>query len=122
MPHLYRPLLISSLPQFHLDCQEDQLKAGLKPGDPGFGIEPEERAGTFTAIVDGQPTGEKCPNIEPVTYSAFYTQFAQALAGKGDVPVEPEGARDLIRLIELARRSSQEGRSLRVGERYDGID
>jgi len=44
------------------------------------------------------------------------------LAGKGDVPVEPEDARDVIRLIELARKSTREGRILRVGERYEGID
>ncbi|KAL2053366.1 hypothetical protein ABVK25_006360 [Lepraria finkii] len=35
-----------SYKKFHLDCQEDQLKAGKKPGDAGFGIEPKDRAGT----------------------------------------------------------------------------
>ena len=33
------------LDQFYLDCQEDQLKKGMKPGDAGFGIEPEDRHG-----------------------------------------------------------------------------
>ena len=28
-----------------LDVQEDQLKAGMKPGDKGFGVEPEEQSG-----------------------------------------------------------------------------
>lgn len=120
MHHYYLPLLI--FPQFHLDCQEEQLKAGQKPGDSGFGIEPEERAGTFTSIVDGQFKREACPNIDPATYSAFYTQFAQALAGACDVPVKPEGPRDVIRLIELARKSTRDGRTLKVGEQYDGID
>lgn len=109
-------------PQFHLDCQEDQLKAGKKPGEPGFGIEPEERAGTLTSIVKGQPEREVCPNIEPTTYSAFYAQFAKALAGECDVPVKPQGPRDVIRLIELARRSTRDGRTLRVGEHHEGID
>lgn len=118
---LRQPTLLT-LHQFHLDCQEDQLKAGQKPSDPGFGIEPEERAGTFTYIVEGQSKRESYPNFEPATYKAFYTQFANALAGEGNVPVEPESARDVIRLIELARRSSAEGRTLRVGEQHDGID
>ena len=98
------------------------MKAGQKPGDPGFGIEPEERAGTLTSIVKGQPERRACPNIEPDTYSAFYTQFAKALAGESDVPVKPEGPKDLIRLIELARKSTRDGRTLRVGEHYEGID
>lgn len=73
-------------------------------------------------IDNGQPDRNPYPNIEPVTYSAFYSQLAIALAGEGDVPVKPEGPRDVIRLIELARRSSREGRTLKVAERYEGID
>ncbi|KAK4696224.1 hypothetical protein P7C71_g1658, partial [Lecanoromycetidae sp. Uapishka_2] len=106
----------------HLDCQEDQLKAGMKPGDSGFGVEPEERAGTLTIMHGDQPRSEHCPNIEPPTYSSFYSQFAQALAGQGSVPVKPEGPRDVIRLIELARLSSGEGKTLKVGEHYKEID
>jgi hypothetical protein len=118
------------LPQFHLDCQEDQLKAGKKPGDTGFGIEPQERQGrvcciilrpqmltfrgTLTLIRNGQPSKEECPNITPLTYTTFYSEFAKALSGEGQVPVRPEEARNVIALIELARRSSQEGRTLYV--------
>ena len=108
--------------QFHLDCQEDQLKAGKKPGDSGFGVEPEERAGTLTILRDGKPESEPCPNINPVTYAAFYRQFAKALAGQGDVPVNPEGPKNVIRLIELARLSTKEGRTLKIGERYADMD
>ncbi|MCJ1362464.1 hypothetical protein MMC16_001567 [Acarospora aff. strigata] len=34
-----------SFKKFHLDCQEDQLRKGMKPGDEGFAIEPEDRHG-----------------------------------------------------------------------------
>ena len=61
-------------------------------------------------------------NIEPVTYSAFYSQFTKALARQGEVPVKPETPRDVIRLIELARLSSKEGRTLAIRERYPQID
>ena len=113
-----------TLSQFHLDCQEDQLKAGKKPGDAGFGIEPKDRAGTLTFIRDGQLMSEPCPNIEPVTYSAFYSGFAKAIDGQGNVPVpvEAKGAMDVIRLIELARLSSKEGRTLKVKDHYAGTD
>lgn len=76
----------------------------------------------MTTMRDGQPTSVPWPNIEPVTYSAFYGQLAKALAGQGDVPVKPEVPRDVIRLIELARMSSKDGRTLEVGEHYENID
>ena len=44
----------------------------------------------------------------------FYSMFAKALAGQGDVPVKAEGASAVIRLIELARESSQSGKTLDV--------
>lgn len=65
---------------------------------------------------------ESCPNIEPVTYGAFYTGFAKALEGQMEVPVRPEGAREVIRLVELARLSSRERRTLNVRGKYEGID
>ena len=54
------------------------------------------------------------PTVEPQTYGAFYTQFAKALNGQEEVPVHPEGPAAVIRLIELARQSSIEGRTLAV--------
>lgn len=45
---------------------------------------------------------------------AFYREFAKALLGEGEVPVKPEDASAVIRLIELARKSSREGRTLDI--------
>ncbi|CAF9937475.1 MAG: hypothetical protein ALECFALPRED_007263 [Alectoria fallacina] len=113
---------MGSYKKFHIDPQEDHLKAGKKPGDSGFGIESKERAGTLTTVQGGQPKTQTCANIEPVTYSAFYSQFSKALAGQDEVPVKPETPRDVIRLIELARLSSKEGRTLDIREGYAEID
>ena len=38
------------------------------------------------------------------------------------VPVQAEGAKNVIRLVELARLSSKEGRTLKVKEHYTEID
>ena len=103
-----------SFMKYHLDVQEDHLKAGKKPGDTGFGIEEGKSHGFLTTIKDGQPLREVHRLNEPLTYSAFYSEFARALAGQGEVPVKPEGASAVIRLIELARKSSREGRTLEV--------
>lgn len=37
-----------SFKKYHLDIQEDQLKAGIKPEDNGYGREPSERYGMFS--------------------------------------------------------------------------
>jgi predicted dehydrogenase len=97
-----------------VDGQEDELKAGRKPGDDGFGVEPAGKHGTLTVMENGKPSTKTCPTVEPLTYGIFYQQLAKALAGEGDVPVKPEGSAEVIRLIELARQSSVEGRTLDV--------
>ncbi|KAI9830755.1 MAG: hypothetical protein M1819_005420 [Sarea resinae] len=103
-----------SFKKFHLDVQEDQLKAGMKPGDAGFAIESEDHFGTLTTIQDGKPVSKVFPTAHPPTYVEFYQRFADALRGKGEVPVKPEEAGAVIRLIELAKESSKTGRTLDV--------
>ncbi|KAI9762664.1 MAG: hypothetical protein M4579_000282 [Chaenotheca gracillima] len=103
-----------SYKKHHLDCQEDQLKAGMKPSDSGFAIEPKENHGVLTTVAGNDFKTEVYPTVKPDTYVEFYKIFASALSGKGDVPVKAEQARDVIRLIELARQSSKEGRTLNV--------
>ncbi len=98
----------------HLDVQEDHLKAGKKPSDAGFGVEEGKSHGYLTVMKDGQPKMEVKQLDEPLTYSVFYSRFAKALAGEREVPVRPEGASAVIRLIELARMSSVEGRTVDV--------
>ncbi len=61
------------------------------------------------------PSSKTFPTVEPATYAAFYRKLAKALAGNGEVPVKAEDASAVIRLIELARESSQTGRTLDVG-------
>ena len=106
-----------SFKKFHLDCQEDQLKAGLKPGDDGFGMEARERYGVLTRLEEGgKMERETVPTVEPPTYAEFYRKLARALAeGKEELlPVRAEEGRDVIRLVELARESSRMGRTLEV--------
>jgi predicted dehydrogenase len=57
---------------------------------------------------------ETYATIKPLTYRTFYELFAKALLGEGEVPVDPEGPAHVIRLIELARQSSKDGKTLDV--------
>jgi hypothetical protein len=71
-------------------------------------------SGILTTMDGNSPTSVLFPNVEPTTYSVFYEQFSEALSGQGDVPVKPEEARDVIKLVELALESSRSGKTLEV--------
>ena len=104
-----------SFKKYHLDCQEDQLRAGMKPGDNGYGLEPKERYGVLTTAKAGKIESEVVPTVEPATYAEFYRKFARALGGDiSQLPVDPTTAAAVIRLVELAKESSKLGRTLDV--------
>ncbi|KAL2074609.1 hypothetical protein VTL71DRAFT_8387 [Oculimacula yallundae] len=103
-----------SFKKFHLDVQEDQLQAGMKPGDTWFGVESEERAGSLVVLEKGKPVQKVWSNVEPVTYRRLYEEFARAIEGGGEqaVPVKASEARDVLRIIEAAREAATSGRAV----------
>jgi predicted dehydrogenase len=68
--------------------------------------------GTLTTIEGGKPGLETHPTTEPPTYVEYYRVLAKALRGEGNVPVSPQDARDVLRIVEAAIQSSREGRSV----------
>lgn len=105
-----------SFKKFHLDPQEDQLKSGLRPSQEKYGIEDESKHGTATRVEGGNFSSDVVKPVESKGYTAFYDQFAKALDSQDEklLPVDPGVAADVIRLCELVRRSSQEGRTMDV--------
>jgi predicted dehydrogenase len=105
-----------SFKKFNLDIQEDQLKAGKKPGDIGFGVESAESSGSLVTLVDGQPKESTYKNVEPLTYAALYAGFARAVEGGGAdaVPVKAAEARDVLKIIEAARESASSGKTIKL--------
>jgi predicted dehydrogenase len=89
--------------KYGLDVQEPQVMNGMKPGEAGWGVEPEADRGTFG---DGEHT-ELVPT-EVGDYPRFYAQVRDALRGEAPFPVDPRGAVDALRVIEAARRSATE--------------
>lgn len=101
-----------SFKKHQLDVQEDQLKEGKRPGDAGFGEDPEAHFGTLTTFAEGKAKKETCPTVKPETYVEYYRLLAKALRGEGKVPVSAEEGRDLLLILEAAKQSSDEGRKV----------
>lgn len=110
--------------QFGTDPQE--AKTIASPGqpalDPVFGSEPERTWGTLTTTYPydtahqskDEATGlyiGQYPSIDG-SYRKYYEDVVSAIRGEGKVVVTPEIARDGLRVIELARQSHKEGRSV----------
>jgi predicted dehydrogenase len=86
-----------------LDVQEEALRAGASPRDPGFGEEPAEAWGLLGAGEDAQPVP-----TEPGRYVEFYERIERAIR-EGEAPPVPLSAGvETLRVIEAARRSSDE--------------
>jgi scyllo-inositol 2-dehydrogenase (NADP+) len=102
-----------SFVKWGLDPQEAAIRAGARPGDPGWGSEPPERHGTLTTEVAGLELRGRLAGV-PGAYQAFYAAMARAIAGEGPVPVAAAEARDTILVIEHALASAREGRVVRL--------
>jgi predicted dehydrogenase len=85
---------------YGLDPQEDALKAGTRPGSPGWGVDP--RPGELTTWDETGPTTRLAPSL-PGDYGAFYAAVRDAVHGHGPNPVPPEQALAVMRLLALAR-------------------
>jgi predicted dehydrogenase len=78
-----------------LDPQEDQLAAGGRPGDPGYGEAPP-------GLLDGAPLP-----LERGRYEDFYIGVRDWARGEAPAPVDPADSLAVLELLELARRSAQ---------------
>lgn len=81
-----------------LDVQEEKLRAERDPGEPDFGLPPEDRWGE---IHDGETARPTPP--EPGDYGGFYRQLEAALRDGGVPPVDPRDAVAVLEIIEAAR-------------------
>ncbi len=91
-----------------MDVQEDQLKAGLRPGHAGFGVEQTSAAACVTTMHNGHAEATTIPTL-PGTYVDYYLGIRKALETGALLPVRAEEARDTMRILELACRSHREG-------------
>ena len=99
-----------SFVKFGIDPQEDAIKAGGIIGSPGWGEEPESEWGTLK-LADGS---ESRIRTEAGDYRGYYANVRDAILGDAPLAVSATDAWRTARIIELARQSSAEGRTLPV--------
>ncbi len=89
-----------------LDPQEPQLKAGLRPGDSGYGVNPHRAPGKLViAGADDEPVTREMPTL-PGTYQQFYAGFRDTLLHGTPPPVDPRDSLRVLRVIAAAQQSA----------------
>jgi predicted dehydrogenase len=116
--------------KFGTDPQEQSaLAAPAKPAtDPQYGTEDKSIWGTLSTFKEFDAKTQKLDEASklytgkypslPGWYRGYYEDVVKAIRGEGPVPVTPEDARDGLRIIELARESSNTGRTLPFSQDY----
>ncbi|GAB3092678.1 oxidoreductase [Lysobacter terrae] len=88
------------------DRQEQQLVAGLRPGDQQWGTDPDP----LQWRRDDGPTETRA--AIPGDQSRFYVELAEAIAGQGPNPVPPVEAIRVMAVMEAAMLSATDGRAV----------
>lgn len=126
--------MMGSYVKYGTDPQEANAQAGMVVSDPKWGVEDESLWGTLTTFerpFDAEyqtekPANEVVPPVGPKgekkfigkfpskrgNYMGFYEDLVLAMNGVKKVEVDPQQSRDGIRVIELARISAVEGRTV----------
>lgn len=100
-----------SFVKFGLDPQEDALKAGQRPGQPGWDEDSEANYGELV-LSDG--TRRKVPTLVG-GYEKFYQALAASLLEGAPVPVDPCDSRTGLRIIEAAYASAESCSTVKLG-------
>jgi predicted dehydrogenase len=88
-----------------LDVQEEQLKAGLRAGDAGYGEEPESRWGSIVG-----PGITEVVRTAAGTYEQFYAGVARAVREGAAQPVPVADVVAGLDIIEAAYLSQEDRR------------
>ncbi len=109
--------------KFGLDPQEPTLVADAKVprlGSPGSDAWLQEKESAWGKLVIAPVPADPAMLVEqqiktaPGDYRGFYANVRDAILGKADLAVTPEDGYRVTKLLEMARISSKEARTLKV--------
>jgi scyllo-inositol 2-dehydrogenase (NADP+) len=113
-PHYIMHGTLGSFIKHGIDPQEDALNHGQSPGGPDWGKESQEWWGLLNTDVNGTQR-RVVVETKPGNYSAFYDGVYDCIVHHANPPVLPEEALNVIRIIEAAKRSNKERRTVTFG-------
>lgn len=90
------------------DVQEASLLKGIKPNEPGYGIEPVEMEGIIHTEKNSVEIREKVKTLSG-NYMDYYEGIYEAISQNTPEPVTAQDGVNVMRLIEAAIKSNAEG-------------
>lgn len=93
------------------DPQEINLRRGFIPADKPWGAETEENWGVLTVPAGDSFEHRRIPSATS-DYRDYYANVRDAILGRAELAVSPEWSLNIMRLLELARASSEEHRTI----------
>jgi len=98
-----------SFVKYGLDPQEEALKSGITPGTKNWGEDDPVLYGILNVELDSGDKRDVYPTL-PGNYMAYYENIYEVLRSGSSLEVKPEEARDVVKIIEAAYKSSSEDR------------
>jgi scyllo-inositol 2-dehydrogenase (NADP+) len=95
------------------DVQEACLIAGIKPNTTDWGTEPAEEKGLLHTEKGNKIIREKISSLQG-NYYEYYDAAYKALTGQSAMPVTADDGINVMRIIEAAIKSSQEGNMVKL--------
>ena len=87
------------------DIEEDQLRAGVLPGSPEWGLDPDD-----ALLYEGTTGDTRALKAARGDQRGYYVALREALHQRAPNPVPPEQGATVMGIIEAGLRSDQEGR------------
>ena len=105
-------LVVDALPSFVLhgekgsfikeraDIQEEQLLKGIKPGEPGFGVEPRGKEGRLTLIDQNAEKTQELITADSATYLSLFEDVYQSIVNGTEFPVTREQVLTQLEILQ----------------------